>query len=120
LWGDWGSDVEDEQKGAAGPARTLAGCLVILATAPVLMAVVHRFAGLAVIAAGLIALASLAFGVFLAGRWLGVFRGRQPGSVEQPGCLPLLMTLYTLLSVAIVLFYTVYYGAGAYLGGWNV
>jgi hypothetical protein len=33
------------------------------------------------------------------------------------GCLPLLMTL---LSVAIVLFYTVYYGAGAYLGGWNV
>ncbi len=83
------------------------------------MAVVHRFAGLGVVAAGLVALASLAFGVFLAGRWLGV-RSRRVQSAEQPGCLPLLMTLFTLLSVAIVLFYTIYYGAGAYLGGWNV
>ncbi|HZL63840.1 MAG TPA: hypothetical protein VFD50_02690 [Thermoleophilia bacterium] len=112
--------MDEGQEREAGTARTVAGCMVILATAPAFMAVVHRFAGLAVIAAGLVALASLAFGVFLAGRWLGVFRGRRSGSVEQPGCLPLLMTLFTLLSVAIVLFYTVYYGAGAYLGGWNV
>ena len=112
--------MEDGQERTTGVARTLAGCLFILATAPVFMAVVHWFAGLAVVAAGLVALASLAVGAFLAGRWLGVFRGRRTGSAEQPGCLPLLMTLYTLLSVAIVLFYTIYYGAGAYLGGWNV
>lgn len=111
--------MDDEQVRTIGTARTLAGCLIILATAPVFMAVVHRFAGLGVVAAGLVALASLAFGVFLAGRWLGV-RGRRVQSAEQPGCLPLLMTLFTLLSVAIVLFYTIYYGAGAYLGGWNV
>ena len=120
MGGDWGSDVEDEQKRAAGLARTLAGCLIILATAPVFMAVAPRFAGLGVVAAGVVALASLAFGVFLAGRWLGIFRGRPTQSTAQPGCLPLLMTLLTLVSVAIVLFYTVYYGAGAYLGGWNV
>ena len=107
--------MEDEQKRAAGLARTLAGCLIILATAPVFMAVAPRFAGL-----GVVAVASLAFGVFLAGRWLGIFRGRPTQSTAQPGCLPLLMTLLTLVSVAIVLFYTVYYGAGAYLGGWNV
>ena len=112
--------MNDSEERTAGVARTLAGCLFILATAPVFMAVVHRFAGLAVIAAGLVALAALAFGVFLAGRWLGVFRSRRAGSAEQPGCLPLLMTLFTLLSIAIVLFYTIYYGAGAYLGGWNV
>jgi hypothetical protein len=112
--------VEDRKEREVGVARTVAGCLVILATAPVFMAVVHRFAGLAVVAAGLVALASLALGVVLAGRWLGVFRARHAGSAEQPGCLPLIMTLLTLLSVAIVLFYTVYYGAGAYLGGWNV
>jgi hypothetical protein len=101
-------------------ARTLAGCLIILATTPVFVEVVHWFAGLAVVAAGLVALASLAFGVFLAGRWLGVYGGTKSGPAAQPGCLPLLMTLFTLLSVAIVLFYIVYYGAGAYLGGWNV
>ena len=112
--------MEEREERTAGLARTLAGCLLILVTAPVFMAVVHRFAGLAVVGAGLIALAALAFGAFLAGRWLGVFRSRRPGSVEQPGCLPLLVTLYTLLSVAVVLFYTIYYGAGAYLGGWNV
>ena len=112
--------MEEGQERTLSVARTLAGCLVILATAPIFMAVVHEFAGLAVIAAGLVALASLAFGVFLAGRWLGIFRGRRTDSAEQPGCLPLLMTLLTLLSAAIVLFYTIYYGAGAYLGGWNV
>jgi hypothetical protein len=112
--------VDEGGERTAGVARTLAGCLVILATTPVFMAGVHWFAGLAVVVAGLVALASLAFGVFLAGRWLGVYRGRKSGPAAQPGCLPLLMTLFTLLSVAIVLFYIVYYGAGAYLGGWNV
>jgi hypothetical protein len=112
--------VEEEQERRADVARTLAGCLVILATVPVFMAVVHEFAGLAVVAAGLVALASLALGVFLAGRWLGVYRGRRSGPAAQPGCLPLLVTLLTLLSVAVVLFYIIYYGAGAYLGGWNV
>lgn len=112
--------MEEREERTAGLARTLAGCLLILVTAPVFMAVVHWFAGLTVIAAGLVALAALACGVFLAGRWLGVFRRHRAGSAEQPGCLPLLMTLYTLLSVAIVLFYMIYYGAGAYLGGWNV
>jgi hypothetical protein len=112
--------VEESQQRTAGMGRTLAGCLVILATAPVFMAVVHEFAGLAVVAAGMVALASLAFGVFLAGHWLGVYRGRPSGPAAQPGCLPLLMTLFTLLSVAVVLFYVIYYGAGAYLGGWNV
>jgi len=47
--------------------------------------------------------------------WLGVFR-RRPGSVEQPGCLPLLVTLLALVGAAVILCCVVYYSAGAYLG----
>lgn len=113
-------EMETGQERTAGTARTVAGCLLILATLPAFMVVVPRFAGLAVVGVGLIAFATLALGAVLAGRWLGVFHRGRSGPAAQPGCLPLIMTLVMLLSVAIVLFYTVYYGAGAYLGGWNV
>ena len=69
--------------------------------------------GLGVVAASLVSLSVLGAGIFLAGRWLGVFRRRRSGSVEQPGCLPLLVTLFALVSAAVI----VYYGAGACLGG---
>ena len=105
---------------AGGVARTVAGCLLILASAPVFMLVVPDFKGLGVAAAGLVAIAVLVAGVVLAGRWLGVFQRPPVGSVAQPGWLPLLVTLLTLLSVAVIVYYVVYYCAGAYLGGWNV
>jgi len=74
------------------------------------------FKGLGIVAAGLVALLMLGAGIFLAGRWLGVFRRRRTGSVEQPGCQLLLVTLFALVSAAVI----VYYGAGACLGGRNV
>jgi hypothetical protein len=112
--------VGDAQVRAHGVARTIAGCLLIVASAPVFLLVTPAFKGLGVAAAGLIAFAVLVAGVILAGRWLGVFQRRRAGSVEQPGCLPLLVTLVALLSAAVLLYYVVYYFAGAYLGGWDV
>jgi hypothetical protein len=112
--------VADAEAHAGGVLRTVVGCLLILVSAPVFMAVVPQFKGLGVVVVGLIALAGLTIGVILAGRWLGVFRRRRVGSVEQTGCLPLLVTLLTLLNAAVIIYYVVYYGAGAYLGGWNV
>ena len=67
---------------------------------------------------GLAAFAVLVAGVVLAGRWLGVFQGRQENPREQQqGCLQLLVTLLALLAGAVILYYLVYYGAGAYLRG---
>ena len=100
--------------------RAPAGCLLIVATAPAFFAVAPRFEGLGVIVAGALALAALALGVWLAAGWLGVRRRRIAGDREQPGCLALLMTLVTLLIGAAILYYVIFYGAGAYLGGWNV
>jgi len=104
---------------AGGVARTIAGCLLILVSAPLLLLVAPSLKGLDVVAAGLVAFAVLVAGVVLAGRWLGVFQRRPVGSVEQPGCLPLLVTLLTLLSAAVILYYVVYYCAGVVLNGWN-
>jgi hypothetical protein len=61
------------------------------------------------------ALGVLVAGVVLAGHWLGVFRRRRKNSLEQHGCLQLLVTLLALLAGAAILYYVVYYGAGAYL-----
>lgn len=102
-----------------GVARTAVGCLLILGSAPVFVWLAPDLKGLGVVAAGLVALSVIVMGIFLAGRWLGVFR-RRGGSAEQPGCLPLLVTLLALVSAAVILYYVVIYGAGASLGGWNV
>ena len=114
-----GSRMRDAEARKAGASRTAVGCLFILASAPLFFWVAPGFRGLGVVAAGLVALLVLGLGVFLAGRWLVVF-GRRRGSVERPGCLPLLVTRLALLSAAMILYYVVYYGAGAFLGGWNV
>jgi len=111
--------VGDARVRAHGVARTVAGCLLVAATAPVFLLVAPAFKGLGVAVAGLVAFAVLVAGVILAGRWLGVFQRRPVGSVEQPGCLPLLVTLLTLLSAAVILYYVVYYCAGVVLNGWN-
>jgi len=111
--------VGDAEVRTGGVARTVLGCLLILASAPVFLWLVPNFKGFGVVTAGLIALSVIVVGIFLAGRWLGVIRRRQ-GSLEQQGCLPLLVTLLALVSAAVILYYVVYYGAGAYLGGWNV
>jgi hypothetical protein len=104
----------DERHGAV---RTLAGLALILAAAPVFLWLIPGHKGWTVIIGGLAALGVIVAGVVLAGRWLGVFRRRPVGSVEQQGCLPLLMTLTTLLACAAILYYVVYYGAGAFLRG---
>jgi hypothetical protein len=100
--------------------RTVAGVALIILSAPVFLAVVPSFKGLGVVIAGAVALAVLVLGILLAGHWLGVFQRRHVDDVSQPGCLPLLVTLLALLEAAVILYYVVYYGAGAYLGGWNV
>jgi hypothetical protein len=120
----WASEREigvgDARVRAHGVVRTVAGCLLVAASAPVFLLVVPAFKGLGVVAVGLAAFAVLAAGITLAGRWLGVFQRRRAGSVEQPGCLPLLVTLLALLSAAVILYYVAAYCAGAYLGGWDV
>jgi len=115
-----GTAMDDTQVRTGSVAQTAAGCLLILASAPVFLWVVPNFKGLGVVVAGLVALAVLVVGIVVAGRWLGVFRRRRESSVEQPGCLPLLVTLLALLNAAVILYYVVYYGIAAFLGGWNV
>ena len=73
--------------------------------------------GWTVILSGLAALGAIVAGIVLAGHWLGVFRRRRVDSVEQQGCLQLLVTLLALLAGAVILYYVMYYGAGAYLRG---
>lgn len=111
--------MEDAQARAGGVAWTVLGCLLILVSGPLLLLVAPSLKGLGVAAAGLIALAVLVVGVVLAGRWLGVFQRRRAGSAEQPGWLPLLVTLLTLLNATVILYYVVYYCAAVVLGGWN-
>jgi hypothetical protein len=105
----------ESTSGVGGVVRTIAGCVLIVGVAPVFLQIVPGFKGWGVIVAGAIALGVLATGVVLAGGWLGVFKRRQVDSVAQPGCLQLLVTLLALLAGAVILYYVVYYGAGAYL-----
>ena len=98
--------------------RTIAGLVLIVAAAPVFLALIPGHTGWTVILGGLIALGALVAGILLAGRWLGVFQRRRENPLEQQqGCLPLLVTLFALLAGATILYYVVYYGAGAYLRG---
>ena len=111
------TDADDAGSDKAGVWRTLAGLVLILASAPVFLAVVPGHKGWTVILGGFVALGALVTGIVLAGRWLGVFRRRRESSVEQQGCLQLLVTLLSLLAGAAIIYYVVYYGAGAYLRG---
>ena len=104
----------DERRGAL---RVAAGVVLILTAAPVFLWLMPGHTGWTVVIGGLAALGVIVVGVVLAGHWLGVFRRRPVGSVEQQGCLPLLVTLVTLVAVAAILYYVVYYGAGAFLRG---
>lgn len=98
-----------------GVARTVIGCILIVAVVPVFLRVVPARDDLGVVVAGAVAFAVLVAGVVLAGGWLGVFERRRPGSVAQQGCLQLLVTFVVLLAGAIILYYVVFYGAGAFL-----
>jgi hypothetical protein len=102
---------------SAGAGRTIAGVVLILVVAPVFLGLIPGSKGWTVILGGLVALGVLVAGIVLAGHWLGVFRRRSVGSVEQQGCLALLVTLVALLAGAVILYYVVFYGAGAYLRG---
>ena len=103
---------------SAGVVGTVTGLSLILAAAPVYLWLVQGRKGWAVILGGLAALGALVAGVLLAGRWLGVFQRRRENPYEQQqGCLQLLVTLLVLLAGALILYYVVYYGAGAYLRG---
>jgi len=108
------TETNDERHGAL---RVAAGLVLILVTAPVFLWLMPGHEGLTVVIGGLAALGVIVVGVVLAGHWLGVFRRRPVGSVEQQGCLPLLVTLAALLSVAAILYYVVFYGASAVLRG---
>jgi hypothetical protein len=102
----------------AGVARTIMGLVLIVGAAPVYLGLIPGHEGWTVILGGLAALAVLVAGIVLAGRWLGVFQRRRENPREQQqGCLQLLVTLLALLAGAAILYYMVYYGAGAYLRG---
>jgi hypothetical protein len=100
-----------------GVARTIVGLVLILGAAPVFLLLIPGHKGWAVILGGLAAIVALVAGIVLAGGWLGVFRRRREAGLEQQGCLQLLVTLLALLAGAVILYYVVYYGAGAYLRG---
>jgi hypothetical protein len=100
-----------------GVGRTVAGLVLILGAAPVFFWLIPGHKGWAVILGGLAAIGALVAGIVLAGGWLGVFRRRRETGLEQQGCLQLLVTLLALLAGAAILYYVVYYGAGAYLRG---
>ena len=102
---------------SVGAGRTIVGVVLIIFAAPVFLWLIPGSRGWTVILGGLAALGALVAGIVLAGHWLGVFRRRRVGSVEQQGCLPLLVTLVALLAGAVILYYVVFYGAGAYLRG---
>ena len=89
--------------------------MLIVAAAPVYLWLIPGYKGWTVILGGVAALGVLVAGIVLAGHWLGVFRRRRESSLEQQGCLQLLVTLLALLAGAAILYYVVYYGAGAYL-----
>lgn len=103
----------EERKG--GVVRTAVGLVLIFAAAPVYLWLIPGYKGWTVILGGLAALGVLVAGIALSGHWLGVFRRRRESSVEQQGCLQLLVTLLALLAGAAILYYVVFYGAGAYL-----
>ena len=104
--------------GHTGVARTIIGLVLIVGAAPLYVGLSPGHQGWTVILGGLAALGMLIAGVVLAGGWLGVFQRRQENPREQQqGCLQLLVTLLALLAGAVILYYLVYYGAGAYLRG---
>jgi hypothetical protein len=111
-----GSVVETERE-TRGVWRTVAGLVLIIGAAPGFLWLIPGSRGWTVLLGGLAALGVIAAGIVLAGRWLGVYRRRRVGAVEQQGCLQLLVSLVALLAAAVILYYVVYYGAGAYLRG---
>ena len=103
---------------SGGVLRTIVGLVLILAAAPVYFWLIPGSKGWTVVLGGLAALGVLVAGIVLAGRWLGVFQRRRENPREQQqGCMQLLVTLLALLAGALILYYVVYYGAGAYLRG---
>jgi hypothetical protein len=116
LWGAAWEDVMTETEARpGGVVRTTVGLVLIFAAAPVYLRLIPGSKGWTVILGGLAALGVLVAGIALSGHWLGVFRRRRENSIEQQGCLQLLVTLFALLAGAAILYYVVYYGAGAYL-----
>ena len=109
--------MQEEPNRSGGVIRTVAGCVLIAVVAPVFLRIVPAYKGWGVLVAGAIAFAVLIAGVVLAGGWLGVFKRRRVEGLEQQGCLQLLVTLVALLAGAVILYYVVYYGAGAFLRG---
>jgi hypothetical protein len=108
--------MAEKERTGGGVGRTIAGLVLIVAAAPVYLWLIPGYRGWTVILGGLAALAVLVTGIVLAGRWLGVFQRRRENPLEQQqGCLQLLVTLLALLAGAAILYYVVYYGAGAFL-----
>ncbi len=110
--------MADTDRTSGGVGRTIAGLALILAAAPVYLWIVPGHGTWVVLLGGLAALGVLVVGVLLAGRWMGVSQRRRENPREQQqSCLQLLVTMLALLAGAAILYYVVFYGAGAYMRG---
>jgi hypothetical protein len=109
--------LDESAQGDARVARTVAGLVLVVGAAPFFFWHIPGHKGWTVILGGLVTIPALVVGIMLAGGWLGVFRRRRESGLEHQGCLQLLVTLLALLAGAAILYYVVYYGAGAHLRG---
>ena len=101
-------------------ASAITGCVIILLTAPLFLLVATHVSGLLVVALGIVGYVVLGTGLYLARRWLGIVRRRDKPGPQETGCLPMAVTLVAIVTGGIILYYVVFYGAAANLGGWNV
>jgi len=104
-------------------AKIITGVILIVATAPLFLAVVVKMTGATVVGTGAVSAIMLAWGVYLARSWLIKPRRHEssPGAVPEPmGCLPVIVMLDAVITGGIIVWFVVFYGAAAMMGGWKV
>lgn len=97
----------------------ITGCVVVVLTGPLFLLAATQVSGLLVVAAGILGYVVLGTGLYLARHWLGIVRRRDKPGRQETGCLPMVVTLIALVTGGIILYFVVFYGAAANMGGWS-